>query len=238
MISKLKLKLKKLKMQLTGQVKHLKKGINCKYEWYGNQYGGFYLNPELLGKEAIVYSFGIGEDITFDLEVIRRHQANVYGFDPTPKSINWVTKNVNDAKFIFLKYGISNESGFVNFFLPRIQDHVSGSLFAQQNVDTQNMVKVEVKRLSDIAKQLGHKYLDVLKMDIEGAEYDVIEDILSSGIDINQIAIEFHDRFVEKGRQKTIAAINSLRKNGYEIFAVSDSYEEVSFIKTSILKAK
>ena len=68
-------------------------------------------------------------------------------------------------------------------------------------------------------------------MDIEGAEYNVIENILSSKLQINQILIEFHDRFVAggyKNSQKTVASLNNA---GYKIFGVSKSFEEVSFIK-------
>src|SRR5690554_1691728 len=45
--------------------------------------------------------------------------------------------------------------------------------------------------------QLGHKHIDVLKMDIEGAEYDVIENILSAQLPITQILIEFR-KFLSK----------------------------------------
>ena len=37
-----------------------------------------------------------------------------------------------------------------------------------------------MKSLADIANELGHSHIDVLKMDIEGSEYEVIENILES----------------------------------------------------------
>ena len=40
---------------------------------------------------------------------------------------------------------------------------------------------------SIIMAKLGHSSLDILKIDIEGAEYDVIEDMLSSGIRPRQV---------------------------------------------------
>ena len=68
---------------------------------------------------------------------------------------------------------------------------MSGSLIEQKNTDSQKVVQVEVKTLETIMTQLGHKHIDVLKMDIEGAEYDVIENILSAQLLITQILIEF-----------------------------------------------
>ena len=43
--------------------------------------------PDELGSDSIVYSFGVGEDVTFDLALIDRYGMTVHAFDPTPKSI-------------------------------------------------------------------------------------------------------------------------------------------------------
>jgi hypothetical protein len=68
-------------------------------------------------------------------------------------------------------------------------------------------------------------------MDIEGAEYEVIEDILSSHVPISQVLIEFHHRFSDIGIGKTRSAVSRLNEAGYRIFNVSASGEEISFIK-------
>ena len=69
------------------------------------------------------------------------------------------------------------------------------------------------------------------KIDIEGSEYSVIDDILKSNIDINQILIEFHDRFDGISKNETNYAIKKLNKHGYKIFKISDSNQEYSFVK-------
>ena len=68
-------------------------------------------------------------------------------------------------------------------------------------------------------------------MDIEGAEYEVIGDIIESPVPISQVLIEFHHRFGTHGIQKTKEAIVRLNQAGYKIFNVSPSGEEISFIK-------
>lgn len=233
--NEIKLKIKRLFLKLTGQVSHLKKGIKCRHAWYGNQYGGFYVCPDVLGKNAVVYSFGIGEDISFDRAVYTNHDCHIYGFDPTPKSINWIKNQTLPEKFHFFEYGISNQSGPATFFLPKNPNHVSGSMVVQNNIDVKEKVVVRMKSFADIATELGHTHIDILKMDIEGAEYDVIENILNTNISITQILIEFHDRFVENGKARTQQAIQKLNAHGFEIFAVSDSFEEVSFIRKNVL---
>jgi hypothetical protein len=70
-----------------------------------------------------------------------------------------------------------------------------------------------------------------LKLDIEGAEYDVIDDMLSSGIRPRQVLIEFHHRFPNVGVAKTTKAIQKLRDAGYGLCSVSSSSEEFGFLR-------
>lgn len=232
---KVRSKLKKLISKVSGKYKHLNKQVKCKYKWYGNQYGGFYLSPDYLDQNSIIYSLGIGEDISFDKAVIHQHQCQVYGFDPTPKSIHWIKSQNVHSNFHFYDFGISNRTEKIDFYLPKNSEHVSGSIITHKNINKDNKVNVEMKTLKDTMLQLGHQHIDVLKMDIEGSEYDVIENILNSDIPITQILIEFHDRFFTNGTLKTKQAVKQLNEKGYLIFATSDSFEEVSFIKKESL---
>jgi len=235
----IKSKIKRLVLLLTGQFSHLAKTVNINKKWYGNKYGGFYLCPEFLNKNSIVYSLGIGEDISFDLEVINQHNCQIFGFDPTPKSINWIKNHQSlPSKFKFFEYGIADRSGMIDFYLPKNTKYVSGSFIKQNNVNEKHKIEVEMKSWEDIVNTLGHKKIDVLKMDIEGAEYNVLDNILISSVLINQILIEFHDRFFEDGKLRTINAVKKLKEHGYEIYGISDTFEEVSFIKSTILNSK
>jgi FkbM family methyltransferase len=234
-IKRIKSIVKQLVLKSTGKVNHLRKGVKCKHIWYGNRYGGFYVCPEFLNENSIIYSFGIGEDISFDKTIIENHDCQVFGFDPTPKAINWVNRQNLPAKFNFFEFGISNESGFVDFYLPKNPEYVSGSYIIQNNISVKEKIIVKMKSFKDIINELGHKHIDVLKMDIEGAEYEVIENMLNAKISIDQILIEFHERLFENGKFQTQKVIKKLNSYGYEIFAISDSFEEISFINKNIL---
>ncbi len=233
----IKSKVRRLLKLLTGKVKHLKITVDINKKWYGNNYGGFYISPKLITSKSVVYSFGIGEDISFDNMIIEKHNCKVFGFDPTPKSIDWVKSQSKSLSpnFVLLEYGIADKSGMVNFFLPRNSKHVSGSFVKQSNVDDNQNLLLEMRSLADIIKDLDHKHIDVLKMDIEGAEYLIIDDILNSQIPIHQVLIEFHDRFFPDGKNKTIEAINKFKRHGYEVFGISDSFEEISFINKKVV---
>ena len=212
-------------------VEHLHPGISLASEWYGSVYGGFYLAPALLPADAIVYSVGIGKDISFDREVLRRHDCRVYGFDPTPKAIDYLTDKTPD-RFTFHPYGLTaGRGGTATFYLPRDRNATSGSLLATDVMDEGRAIEVEMRTLGEIATDLGHSRIDVLKVDIEGAEYDVIPDVLDSGTVVDQLLLEFHDRMFDTPLPRSRETVSLLRARGYEVFAASDTFEEVSFVR-------
>jgi FkbM family methyltransferase len=217
------------------KVVHLRKQVNCNYQWYGSSYGGFYVNPDFLNEKSIIYSFGIGKDITFDIKCINKHRCQVYGFDPTPKSIQWISSQRINPLFVFNNYGISTISGYQDFFLPSNPKGVSGSLVHSEVVNVDNSIKVLMKSFNDITSNFGHKLIDVVKIDIEGSEYEIIDDIINSTCVVNQILVEFHDRLFNSGASKSKGFVEKMNQKGYFIFAVSGSYEEVSFIKKDLL---
>lgn len=198
--------------------------------WLGNEYGGFFVATQFLKKESVVMSFGIGEDISFDTAILNASGCTVHGFDPTPKSIRWIKEKKSElpGRFSFHEYGIDLKNGFVTFFLPENDNYVSGSLVQNDYMKSQS-INVLMKNFRDICLELNLKTVDVVKMDIEGSEYNVVPDILKSGIKVKQILIEFHHRFFVDGFKKNTDLISLLNSNGYKIFAVSDTMEEVSF---------
>ncbi|MFT4986539.1 MAG: FkbM family methyltransferase [Glaciecola sp.] len=214
---------------------HLKVTANCSKQWFGNDYGGFYVNPDLMDQNTIVYSFGIGEDISFDQAVIDSFSCQVHGFDPTPKSIKWCQNQSLPDSFHFHDVGIDVKTGKVVFHLPENENHVSGSVHQHANVSDSNKVEVQMKSFLEITNDLNHKEIGFLKMDIEGSEYNVIDSILDSDVTINQMAIEIHDRFFEKGSKKSAELVKKMSIHGYEIFAISESKEEISFIKMDLI---
>lgn len=224
--------LKKQYKILSGKISSFKIEYHCPHIWYGNSYGGFYVNPDLLHPDAIVYSFGIGQDTSFDDTIIQKHNCQVFGYDPTPKSIDWIASRTDlSPNFHFHPFGLDKKTGIAHFNLPKNKSHVSGSIINHQNVDEHNMVEVQMKSFIDIVSENNHSYIDVLKMDIEGSEYAVMDSILESSIEIKQILLEIHERFFDNGIEKTKKLLHSLHKHDYQVFGISDTLEEISFIK-------
>jgi FkbM family methyltransferase len=206
-----------------------KREIECETWTLGNPYGAHHVCPDGLDANSIVYSFGIGEDISFDLALIKRTGATVHAFDPTPRALAWVSRQVLPTEFRVHPYGIADYDGIGRFFPPKNPNHVSHSLLERGS--NKKAIEAPVHRLTSIMEDLQHEEIDVLKMDIEGAEYDVLLDVLPAGIPIRQILIEFHHQLKGIPRRRTLAAIDRLQAHGYKIFYVAENLREYSLIR-------
>lgn len=202
----------------------------CPLERHGSWYGGWTLCPTGLSSGSIVYSLGVGEDISFDRSVLEAYGARVYAFDPTPRSRRWLDEQRLPAGFHFVPCAVSNRDGAAPFHPPADPRHVSHSLHRRAAPDAPSLV-VPTRRLVTIMEELGHDRIDLLKMDVEGAEHDVIDDMLACGLEVGQLLVEFHHRFAGGSLRRTVRTLDALNRHGYVIVAVSPRGEEVTLLR-------
>jgi FkbM family methyltransferase len=198
-------------------------------ENHGSEYGGWTIEKDSLTSKSIVYAFGVGEDITFDLSIIKKYDCNVLAYDPTPRVHDWLSTQRLPSQFVFFPVGIAKEDALVKFFMPEIETHISHS--SQPSKADAHFLELPVKRLSTIMEEQEHSLIDVLKLDIEGFEYGVIDDILATQIPIRQFLVEFHHGMYGFSKEETEQAVAKLTNAGYQLFFASDVGREFSFIK-------
>ena len=108
----------------------------------------------------------------------------------TPRSIEFVENEVaTDPRFHFLPYGIWSEDRTMSFHQPEEE-----LMFHSLTTDAvaSGGFDAECKRVGTLMRELGHDHIDLLKLDIEGAEYDVIDDLVTCGIRPRVLCVEFH----------------------------------------------
>jgi FkbM family methyltransferase len=197
---------------------------------FGEQNKAWTFGTDGLSEKSIVYSFGVGEDISWDTDLIEHYGVQLYTFDPTPKSIHWMAEQNTPPQFHFYDYGLADFDGTIQFYPPEDPTHVSHTILYKPETAS-SMIEAPVKTLSTIMRELNHTHIDILKMDIEGAEYAVLKNIVNSDVSIGQILVEFHHRFPQVSIKETIRTVEMLQKHGYQLFHVSDTAEEFSFIR-------
>lgn len=197
---------------------------------FGSEYGGWWIDSSRIGQNSVIYSFGIGTDISFDQELIGKFHCTVHGFDPTPQTKEYLAVIGHPSQFHFHEIGIAGKTGSIYLHRPKNPNFGSCSILTGHEFSSDGF-HAEVHNLRDIAKNLGHGFIDIVKMDIEGAEYDVIVDMDQNGFPpMSQLLIEFHHRFSSIGLDRTKHAVNTLKRLGFCLAMVSANGEEYTFI--------
>lgn len=196
----------------------------------GTEYGGWNVCLAGLNRDSVIYSGGVGEDISFDVALHHRTGARIFAFDPTPRAIQYVNQHPEGDVMTLLPVALGDEDGTIDLYPPPNPAHVSHSVFRQQE-DGMPPLQAEVRRIGSIMRSYGHRTIDVLKLDIEGAEYRVIDDLLQEDILPGQILVEFHHRLPGVSRRDTKQLLKALRRRGYRLFAATPDAQEVSMIR-------
>jgi FkbM family methyltransferase len=232
--------LRRLVRQATGSAPRIKVNHRCQRELLGSEYGGWCICPSRTSRGTVVYSFGVGADISFETQIIDKYGAQVHAFDPTPKSIRWIEARALPAGLTFHPVGLAHFDGQARFSLPRADfisysmDEQTGSGEPADPTLSADIVTADVQRLGTIMKRLGHESIDILKMDIEGAEYSALTDILDSDVRPNQILVEFHYQHADRDAvQRTLQTVEALHRAGYRAFHRSPLGHECSFIQVA-----
>ena len=209
----------------------------------GSDYGGWTIadRPNLVGCTAI--SAGLGEDASFDVELAARFGASVIVVDPTPRAIDHfealhahigraaTTGYVPGGAQPISAYDLSAISAEqlrierkalwidehpIRFYKPADPTHVSHSIKFQA-ADEANFITVPTITMTQILNDLPPQSFRLLKMDIEGAEIDILETIPHWPTLPDQLLVEF-DVLREPGAPSKAAVerIDAiLRERGY-----------------------
>ena len=222
-------KSKRLVRQVLGQELWMNEELRCEKLLLP----GWCICPIGINEKSRILSLGVGNDIRFDTEMVKRFSCQVHAFDPTPKWITWIKTLELPSQFHFYPYAICNYDGSMKMF-PRVPKKGKRSntmlTLVNEGLEENEGIDVEVKKVATVLKELDIDRIDILKMDIEAAEYEVISDILQDKVSVYQIIVEFHHRFPFVSIKQTKDALLKLREAGYRIFHISEKAREYSFI--------
>lgn len=186
----------------------------------------YYIYPASLKENPMVYSGGVGGDISFEIELYNRFNAQISIFDPSPVGKETISR-VNNIPIKFYPLGLSEKTQFVYFQRPK-----QGSYGSYPKKKGLKENKFKCVAISNLIRE--KEIIDLLKLDIEGSEYGVINDILENKIKVNQIVLEFHHFLKEVPYFYTINAIKKLKKAGYKL--IHKDIDNYTFIKKDLLK--
>lgn len=115
-------------------------------------------------------------------------QGKVHAFEPSDHHFKRLSRNValNDFNNVVLnKKGLNDEVGFATLFLPNLSGEINNSgaasLYSSTNAsDIQVTENVELIPLDDYIHEHGVDRIDLIKIDIEGAEFNALRGSLAT----------------------------------------------------------
>lgn len=155
--------------------------------------------------ESLVFDLG-GYHGDFAAAVHERYGCKVYIFEPVPAFYQrCVDRFQGNHKIVCLNYGLSSVDGWLNIGLAE-----NASSFASPHAQGATQ-RVHVRPIVECIRELGIDRIDLMKINIEGGEFDVVPAIIESG-DIRKVKhlqVQFHN-FVDHAVKRRSAICTQL----------------------------
>lgn len=216
--------------------RRLKRSLGRRWrEWWlprgyvrlGTRYGGWWINRLQVSADPLMIDCGLGEDISFPTAFLQRFGGKVIGIEPNPRSLRYCEARLPPGMELWPN-AFWHEAGVkMNFHLPRPQeqlpkgaDGVSGSLVdSHEYVGGGESLAVTTVSFQEILASAGREECDVLKLDIEGAEFDVLPRLCREGTlgRAKQVLVEFHHGVTHHVLAETKMIVAAMEDSGYSL---------------------
>jgi len=233
----------------------------------GSKYGcKSFLPPPSNFDRLVVISGGVGEDISFDVELAALYNCRIFLVDPTELAFKHFSQvinclgnkptqsysdssrqsvssydlsNVSSTSFEFLPYALWDENKSVDFFSPPDSSRdSSGSISGIHNFYklSDNRIKVKAVTIRQILSRFSIDYINILKLDIEGAALEVLSKMFCDGIFPEQILVEVDEMHFPSFKSKVRAGklFKLMRRQGYIILSIDSC--DFLYARKDILK--
>jgi len=190
--------------------------------------------------EHIVIDIGMNVGFASIYFADKTNTARIYGFEPLPQTYNQALRNISlnpdinyKIKSFNLGLGSSNFNKEIDYNY-KWKGHIGQRNFKEElkkfDIDESDLIKQEIKiidfreKLLEIVSENKNSKI-VLKIDCEGAEYEIIKsiDFNTIGKDISLIMIEWHDKGPSALKDK-------LLQNNFSVFCLHNSSSNAGMI--------
>ena len=201
------------------------------FERLGTRYGGWWIYGPALSRNPLLIDCGLGRDISFPAAFLARFGGEVIGVDPNPDALEYARAHCPPGMTIRAEAFWTRAGERLEFHMPRPAsdlpkgaDGVSGSLLSSHTYAGGSRLAVRSTSLPEILAQANRPACDVLKLDIEGAEFDVLRALRESGElrRVGQLLVEFHHGITARTLQDTRAEIAALQASGFTLCHTED----------------
>ncbi len=166
-----------------------------------------------LDQASVVWDLG-GYHGDFAAEMSQRYGSRIFVFEPVPKFHTRCVERFRDNDRVrCLPFGLSRSAGWFD-----ISDSEDASSFVREPGNAAS-VRAEVRPVAEMFNELGVEQVDLLKINIEGGEFDVIPALMDAGLmsRVRFLQVQFHN-FVPDAHTKREEIRRRLRETHRELW--------------------
>ncbi len=181
-----------------------------------------------LDEKSLVFDLG-GYEGQWTSDIFSKYCSFIHIFEPVEEFAKNIEKRFyKNEKIIVHSYGLSNKNETVKITL----DKTSSSIF-KSGKETSDALLL---RAIDFMKQNNIQSIDLMKINIEGGEYDLLEHLIDTGFikNIKNIQVQFHDIFPD-AEQRMLKIQKDLEKTHFKTYQypfVWENWRKKEVIKT------
>jgi FkbM family methyltransferase len=166
----------------------------------------------------------------FSKHIINTWQCKVFGLEPDPRFFKRLPQ-LDNGKFFQL--ALSNREGAKKLFLGKSN---CSSLYFSENGNEDSCL-VETVSLPEFCTNNNIHKIDLLKMDIEGAEIDVLYQLENNFLKnkVVQLTVEFHTFLDSNASPHILRIISKLKRNNFYYVRFSRATDDVLFINQKFI---
>jgi len=179
--------------------------------WFKNNGDQTYRLDYDLNEKSLVFDVG-GYEGQWASDIFSKYCCKIYIFEPVPQFADKIKDRFSKNKNITVYgFGLSNKTCHGKISIERD----SSSIFKKSS----NMQSIKLIRAIDFIQENNISKIDLIKINIEGAEYDLLEHLIECGFikNIHDIQIQFHG-FIPNAEERMAKIQNELTKTHYLTF--------------------
>lgn len=178
-----------------------------------------YLKQFAVRKGDVVVDLGANVGEVSEYFLARGAQVDAYEPNPHAYSVLQARLGTN-SRVTLNEMAVSDHDGTASLWLYRehSEDEVkfsqSSSLKSEKENVSDDYVTVNVANISDILEK--HAHIKLLKIDIEGGEYDIMDQVIANENKIDYILLETHEKKNKAFQERNDALLKSIKERGLE----------------------
>jgi hypothetical protein len=178
-----------------------------------NHDGGYIVDNSIVQKCNTLVTFGLGPDWSFELDIIKNNKdIKIYMYDFSVSSSPYIRDILKYLRrFITFRTSykaVSDRIKYLKNYLDFFK--IKNVSFFKEKITFPLKDKIDVD-VDKVFSRIPESEKVILKSDIEGSEYDVIDQIVSYSNRIEMLIFEFH--WIDKKEDTFLESVKKLQKN-------------------------